>query len=135
MRTLIAAALLATTASAAAAECTQADLTGAWIMNGNHSSAWSECVIKIEADGRYAGRCVGTEHPPGGDQVTGRLTLKRSCRLAGNLKGPGFTQRLKGIMVQDPIEIQTGNGTLRYGDPAKNLGILFIMTRRAEIEP
>jgi hypothetical protein len=123
MRILIAAALLASSASvAAAAPCNQGPLTGRWLLS---SAAGNSCNLTIAADGTYEGRCTGPSWQRRGGPVEGTLRVNRRCLVNGEISGEARNGSFGPLAVgpaalaQDGFTAHgvtnTGDGNQRHG--------------------
>jgi hypothetical protein len=129
MRILIAAALLASSATTAAAQCAPADLAGSWSLIGSNGGAFSDCQLTTDVDGLSEGRCQGTGRSRRGDPIEVEMNLRPNCRFTGQWTIDGIEQDLQGALVEGNVGM--GVGIVRFG-PRKRFGLHFTLVRTGQ---
>ena len=126
---IIAAAMLAGSASIAAAQCAPADLAGSWSLIGSNGGTYVDCPLTIDAEGLIEGRCRGTDRPRRGDPIEGELNLRANCTFAGEWTIEGVTQRIDGALAEGNLGV--GVGIVRFG-PRQRFGLHFNLVRTGQ---
>ena len=126
MRVLIAAALLAGSTTAAAAQCAPADLAGSWSLVGSNGGTWVICPMTIDAEGVLEGRCRGTGRPRRGHPIEGFLELADDCTFTGQWTIQRIDQEIEGALAEGS---GVGSGIVHFGPRRQNLGLHFTLVR------
>jgi hypothetical protein len=122
-------AFLALSATPAAAQCAQDQLTGDWTLLGSNNGAWTSCALEVDVEGVFEGRCRGTgRRPPRtGAPVDGFLEVNAACDLDGSFGSGNAAQAIEGVLDEGGT---VGAGVTKFGTRRQNFGLLFTLVKR-----